>query len=644
MAQPPKKLKTRLRQVDPLRAVMAYVTDGNLEELKSQLKVGQTKRHFVERVSAEKVPRDYSPLVVAVLNNNFEVFKYVIDNFRVNLEQETSAFIEGGQHPALGATPLWTASTLGRIDFVKLLVARGADIEHTTESKSSPLRGAAYDGHCKVCEFLIDRGADINKPNHVGQSPLTIAAAMERMPCVQLLISKGADITHKGHSGDTPLHVCVESGCLEVAKVLVAAGARNTPNEVGFSPAILACCYGFDKILEFLDETFHLQPLELYNCYCLLASRDFLQRRTEKAKNWLTKAVALKQQCPKIFEGLPLAAKVYNGLQEPETESDIQQIIQNEMRRYFLCAVFCERILGKIHPTTAFCIRISGDMVLRQPENDYKKCVTLWQRSLQFDKAPRVAYELQIVSDLLFFVRGFSIMADNGYVAPVHPLFQWGLKEIKFAHESKISETDIVCCLSRMLAVWIKVAECIKDEQKVREENALISKAALDLIASMEDIPCSFLLTCLQNLPGKRTGAHNHITSAQLPLHKVLALLLDHGCSVHCEDKDGNFPLHLAVKLKEYSALNCVKTLLEYGAHPDAVNYDGQTALDIAREKKGCEQLENDIISKMEVAYFQYSSLQCLASRSVVKNGIDYARFLPKKLVEYVSWHESVAS
>lgn len=630
--------KIRCRRVDPLKCVFDCITSTgrDLESLKAELGDERTRELFAERLRKKRVPRDHSPLVRTVLSNRFDVFTYVLDNFSVNIEQETSAVIEGGHRPAEGATPLWTASTTGRLKFVKALVERGADIEHTTDSRSSPLRGAAYDGHCEVCEYLIQRGADINKPNHVGQSPLTIAAAMERLECVNLLISKGADIKHKGLNGDTPLHVSVESGGLAVAQVLVTAGARNMPNDLGFTPAILASCYGYSEILEFLNTTFILGPVELYNCYCLLASRAILLRQTQNAQQWLLKAVALRRQHSRAFVDLPHAHNIYDGLQEPANEGDVRLLMQNHTHLYFLCSIISERILGRLHPTTAFCIRISGDMVL--PQERYSQCMQLWLRSLQFDEAPRVAYELQIISDLLFFVRGFSIMANKGFVGSVEPLFRWGMKEVLLARQSKIADADIVCCLCRMLAVWIKATAGIHDNREKEEELQAMSRTVSEFVALTQTLSCPVLNACLRNLPGKQTGAHNHILTAKLPLGEAVARLIDHGCSVHCDDEGGNFPLHLAVQLNEDSALNCVKTLLEYGAHPDAVNFDGHTALDLARKSKN-ESIQGGL-STIEMASFQLSSLQCLASRALVKYGVAYSAVLPKYLVQFVSLHE----
>ncbi len=632
------KKKARHRRIDALKSALTCIENGDLEGLQAELKVDERKSQFKERLQADRVDRGCSPLVIAVMNNKFDVFKYILGDHEANLEQETSAIIEGG-YPVEGATPLWTASTLGRIEFVKLLVSRGADIEHTTDSKSSPLRGAAFDGHCDVCEYLIDHGADIDKPNQVGQSPLTIAAAMKKEDCVKLLIAKGANINHRGHNGDTPLHVSVESGAVEIAKILVKAGATNDPNDVGFTPAILACCYGHHEVMEYLDKTFKLQPMELYNCYCLLAAKEILGTHDSEAESWLRKAVVIRHNHTWTTRNLSPASSVYDGLQEPRTLQDIQYIMQDETRMFFLSSIYCERILGQVHPTTAFYIRISGDMALA--EDCYSKCMELWHRSLDFDNSARMAYELQVTEDLMFSVRGFSIMATHDFVPAVQPHFQWGIKEFRLAHESKISEIDVICCLSRMIAAWTMVAECIKEKKRREEEVAAIARAVEELISVMEGNQCPILIACLQNLPENNSGACKDVATAKLPLHKTLSLLIDHGCSVHCEDKAGNFPLHLASQLKEDSALNCVKTLLEYGAHPDAVNFDGHTALELAQLKKDDKEPNQQVVAELQRASVCYTSLQCLASKAVVRYELDYVSVLPVKLVEFVSWHDS---
>jgi len=611
--------------------IIEAVGNGELDTLKDTLSRSEKlAARFRDRLVADRVPKDYSPLITAVLKDQFQTFKYILETFPCNVEQETSAVIGGG-YPVEGASPLWTASTLGRLEFVKLLVEKGADIEHTTDSKSSPLRGAAFDGHCRVCDYLISKGADIDKPNQVGQSPLTIAAAMQKEECVELLITKGADVNHKGHNGDTPLHVSVESGVVEIARLLVEAGAKNDPNDVGFTPAILACCYGHKEVMEYLEKTFQLKVKEQYDCYCLLAAKEVLASNTAKAEAYVRKAIEIRQENQQELSNLPPAHPIYDQIQEPTTMEQLQHIFADETRMFFVSSVYCERILGQVHPTTAFYIRISGDMVLA--DDRYSKCIDLWHRSLDFDNAARMAYELQITEDLLFAVRGFSIMCADGFIPPVQPHFRWGLKEFRMAHESKIPEVAVVSCLFRMLAVWIKVVEHIKQEEKVAEEWVKIRGAVDELVDAMRGSKSEVLIACLQNLPPEHnSGAGKDIIKMDIPLHKAVAVLLDRGCPIHCEDDQGNFPLHLAVTLQDINALKCVHTLLEYGAHHDAVNFKGETALDLA---KGKSEVQNELVR----VYGSHCSLQCLSAKAVASYNLQHLGILPVRCLEFVAWH-----
>ena len=330
---------------------------------------------------------------------------------------------------------------------------------------------------------------------------------------------------------------------------------------------------------------------------------------------------------------------LYDGIQEPSQVSDIDSIISDDIQGFFLCAIYCERILGNVHPTTAFYIRISGDMALE--EGRYQKCMELWLRSLHFDQAARMAYELQITEDLLYCVRGFCVMIEHGFVPEVSQHFWWGVKEYKLAKESKISEADVACCLCRILAVWIK-ATSLMEESKKREEERKILEATKQLQKLMEEKETPLLLACLKNTPQSRSmhtfSASLSVAVAKLPLHRVVALLIENGCSVHSEDAVGNYPLHIAVKLKEDSAANCIRTLVEYGAHVDAVNHHNQTALQIA---KTFEKEKVEIVSFLKESTAKCTSLQCFAARVTVREGMDYVNVLPSQVSGFVAMHDA---
>lgn len=78
--------------------------------------------------------------------------------------------------------------------------------------------------------------------------------------------------------------------------------------------------------------------------------------------------------------------------------------------------------------------------------------------------------------------------------------------------------------------------------------------------------------------------------NGETPLHYAarrgnadgLALLLEHGADVHAVDEFGLTALHHAA---EHGHQDVVPMLLAYGARPDQKSYDGQSAIDLAKNE-----------------------------------------------------------
>ena len=648
----------RRRKRDSLCEILNDISTGNLSCFEDRLKNDpMLEKAFKQRLRETRVAKNSSPLVVAILHEQLALFKHILDNFDANIEQETSALLKRKHYlwgdetilvddPIEGGTALWIASTLGYLDLVKELVAHGANIEHTTDYKSSPLHGAASYGQDGVCEFLIEQGAVVDQPDELGQTPLTVAAFARSKKCVELLIEKGANVNHRDNFGNTPLHVHVSSELktVDIMEILIKAGAQNCANNLGYTPAILssASCAKYN-LVQCIETAFHLDPKELCDYYCLNAAMAFLDCCTlhpEKAAQlWLLSVCEFRRVNPDLLLSLKLGNVIYDGLQEPTTEDEVHRLFDHDNKQtarfYFLGLVICERILGRAHPMTANHIRWVGDYFVDNFQFD--KCVELMQRAIDFRSTAVMSFVLPITDELVSAIYSFSVMADHDYIPSIASHFQWGLRELALARERKV---DIVRCLFRMIAVWIKVRDCISEPERQEKETKLISKGAHELIVSMDSHSHPILMVCLQNIEYPDANIHSHsaeLVEANLPLHKAITLFLNLGCSVHCEDEQGNFPLHLAVKLIEDTAPQCVTTLLEYGAHIDAVNFDGKTALDVALKgysRKGvCTELEKYLSG--------YLSLQCMAAKAVLKYfGGCYENLLPPRVVKLVSWHE----
>jgi Fem-1 family protein b len=616
------------------------------------------EKSFKQLLKEDRTPqKDSSPLVVAVLHEQLALFKHILDNFDANLEQETSVLLKKKYYtyfwgdemilidnPIEGGTALYVASTLGYLDFVKELISRGANIQHVTDSKSSPLHGAASYGHGYVCEFLIEQGAIVDQQDELGQTPLSVAAVARNKNCVELLIEKGANVNHRDNWGNTPLHshVSSELKSIEIVEILVKAGAQNCANNDGFTPAILssASCARYN-VVQCIETVFHLDCKELCDYYSLNAAMVFLNccvdTPDEAARQWLSAVFELCRANPDLLLSLKPGNVIYDGLQEPTTEDEVDRLFGDDKRTYFTGLMICERILGHAHPITANHIRYAADYLLANFRLQFDKCMELLQRAIDFRSTAVRFFLLPVTSELVSAIFSFSIMVDHGYIPSIAAHFQWGLTELSLTRERK---TDIVRCLFRMIAIWIKVQDCIKEPERQEKETQLISKGAQELFVSMDNHSCPVLMVCLQNTeyPDANTDYQAaEIAQADLPLHKAIALFLDLGCSVHCEDEEGNFPLHLAVKLLEDTAPQCVATLLEYGADINAVNFDGKTALDVASEG----YTRDGVCSELEKHLSEHLSLQCMAAKVVLKHFSGcYEKLLPPRLVEFVSRHE----
>ncbi len=91
-----------------------------------------------------------------------------------------------------GESALMLAAIQGRLDWVKALIARDADVNMPGWT---PLHYAASKGHIEVMRELIENHAYIDAPSPNGTTPLMMAAHYGTPEATKLLLEEGADPT-----------------------------------------------------------------------------------------------------------------------------------------------------------------------------------------------------------------------------------------------------------------------------------------------------------------------------------------------------------------------------------------------------------------------------------------------------------------
>lgn len=121
------------------------------------------------------------------------------------------------------------ASSKGRLNVVKLLLEKGAQVDSTIEAiiclgaPITALGAACKAGHLSVAESLIEKGADIHGGDPAVLSPIHVAAWFDRPMLVGFLLKKGVNPNARDANGLTACHFAIASGSSNSVKSLIDA-------------------------------------------------------------------------------------------------------------------------------------------------------------------------------------------------------------------------------------------------------------------------------------------------------------------------------------------------------------------------------------------------------------------------------------
>jgi hypothetical protein len=139
-----------------------------------------------------------------------QFIRAVRNNDRATVERLLAAGVSVGtrdsDNPDARAA-LFHAALFGYNDLVKLLLAKGADINGAPGAPvPTPLMGAASQGNATTVAILIEAGAEVGRRDPAtGSTALAEAASRGSLETVRLLLQAGADPNLPLNDGRSPL-------------------------------------------------------------------------------------------------------------------------------------------------------------------------------------------------------------------------------------------------------------------------------------------------------------------------------------------------------------------------------------------------------------------------------------------------------
>ena len=95
---------------------------------------------------------------------------------------------------------------------------------------------AARSGRLEAVRLLLQRGANVDHADTASQTPLTAACAASAPSVVDALLAKGAHVEARTSTGDTGLLIAANAGALEIVDKLLARQAERAERIWGHGP------------------------------------------------------------------------------------------------------------------------------------------------------------------------------------------------------------------------------------------------------------------------------------------------------------------------------------------------------------------------------------------------------------------------
>ncbi len=252
-AEPALVRATRYGQVEDIRKLLAQNVDVNAAD-----STGTTALMLAAEGTANLA--NYAPIVSSLLDKGARLdledkhgqtalMRAAVAGKLESLRLLLARKADPNHKDSAGSTPLLQAIIYGHADAVVILLSGGAQIELEDSSRTRPLmlaaEGSAYlANNAPLVTTLLNSGAAIDAQDDRGRTALYRASAEGKEKALALLLEKKPNVDLQANDGTTPLLTAVTYGKTGATRLLIQAGANVDATESNGTTALMLAAEG----------------------------------------------------------------------------------------------------------------------------------------------------------------------------------------------------------------------------------------------------------------------------------------------------------------------------------------------------------------------------------------------------------------
>lgn len=170
---------------------------------------------------------DESDLEYCIKNNLIDIAKLIVQNKNLIINGQNST----------GKTALMLCFEKGNVDFAKMLIEAGADINIVANNNMTCMLIAMANGNADLVKLALDNKAKTNIQDDNGNTMLMNAVSLKKLAIVKLLAKDQIKINYQNYNGETALHIACRLKLRDIIQVLLDSGADTNIKNCGGSMA-----------------------------------------------------------------------------------------------------------------------------------------------------------------------------------------------------------------------------------------------------------------------------------------------------------------------------------------------------------------------------------------------------------------------